>query len=318
MAIEVKNLSKRLGKLQVLSDLSFSVPKGRITGFLGPNGAGKTTTLRILLGLLAKDSGTIKLLGEELETGPALSLKGKIGYLPQDPVFPEQLSAWEVLALVAENYQLPLAEKRARELLAQFQLEEAAQRRVVGFSRGMKQKLGLVAALLPQPQLLLLDEPVSALDPAGRHQVLELLAALGDKTTVFLSSHILADVQRICQRVIIINKGQKLVEEELETLLSRYREDCYSLRVDAKTQKLAQSILKADEAVAGLKAEGGSLVISIKPGQLQRFRTTTLLALLQSGVQVIEFTPAGEDLERIFFQILEEGELDAQNNSLGN
>jgi ABC-2 type transport system ATP-binding protein len=303
MAIEVLELSKSLGKRQVLRELSFSVPQGSITGFLGPNGAGKTTTIRLLLGLLRKDSGTIRILGKQALSG---DIKRKIGYLAQDPVFPEELTGLEVLTLVAENYLLHSNPGPA--FLEQFGLEEAASRKVASYSRGMKQKLGLAAALLPKPQILLLDEPLSALDPAGRHQVLELLAELSGKTTIFLSSHILSDVERICQRVIVINKGRKIVEEDLQSLLTRLRQDRYRLGI-ARGRQLAERILLQDQAVLSLNTEGQRLLVTIKPGQVNRFRTQTLLLLLEAGVEITDFAPQG-DLEQIFFKILEEGEAD--------
>ena len=316
--IQVQALNKKIGKIDVLSNLSFQVPKGSISGFLGPNGAGKTTTIKLLLGLLVPDSGSIRLLGEEIGRAPSVALRSKISYLPQDPVFPDQLSGREVLALVAENYSLPSAHRRAAELLAQFQLEGDASRKVSSYSRGMKQKLGLVAALLPQPQLLLLDEPVSALDPAGRHQVLALVAQLAGKATVFLSSHILADIQRVAKRVIIINKGRKLVEENLEVLLSCHRQEYYRLQVAAQSQKRAELVLKKDRAVAELVSQEKGFLVRVNPGQLGHFRSITLSSLLDAGVELLDFTQKDPDLEEIFFKILEEGERNAKSNSLGN
>jgi ABC-2 type transport system ATP-binding protein len=172
----------------------------------------------------------------------------------------------------------------------------------------MKQKLGLAAALLPNPELLILDEPVSALDPVGRRQALELLAALKGKTTVLFSSHILTDVERICQQVVVIKEGRKLADERLTELLSRYGRVC-CLKV-AGDQKLAQSILRSDEAVAALKTEGERLLATVKPGCLGSFRTRTLQRLLAAGLELCELAPDGEQLERILLKILAEGEQD--------
>ncbi|HQD39584.1 MAG: ABC transporter ATP-binding protein [Firmicutes bacterium] len=303
MAIEVRALCKSFGSVQVLKDLSFRVPKGSITGFLGPNGAGKTTTLKLLLGLLYKDRGQVRLFGEEIETRPPQALKRRIGYLAEEPLFPPQLTGWEVLALVAENYGLSNRAK-AKELLTMFQLEDAAGRKVASYSRGMKQKLGLACALLPEPELLILDEPVSAMDPAGRRQVLTLLGDLAGSTTVFFSSHILADVERVCQRVIVIKKGRKLLESSLDELTGRT--DYYLKLKDTEGEGL--KYIEQDPAVSSVQAEGEGYKVKVKEEMLQHFRTKTLLALLQKGVELVEVKPRAEQLEEVYLNLLEEGD----------
>lgn len=311
--IQAENLSKSFGQLKAVQHLSFQVPKGTITGFLGPNGAGKTTTFKLLLGLLRPDSGRVWLCGEELGSFPGESLRRQISYLPQDPVFPKELTGMEVLTMVGENYGLSKPRLRAEELLTLFQLEEAATRKVGVYSRGMKQKLGLAGALLPKPRLLLLDEPVSALDPEGREQGLKILTELARETTIFLSSHILADIQRMAQRVLVIWQGEKLVEEELGGLISRYSRDYYRLEIAAGSLDKARELLMADGAVGELKAETNGFLLTVLPGKLQHFRKSTLSALLAEGVELVSFMPQEPSLEEIFLEIVGEGE----KNGLG-
>ena len=192
-AIEVNNLTKQFAGHRALSGIDFTVQRGSIHGFLGPNGAGKTTAIKIILGLIPATSGRVRVLGEPLRFGRRLNFLQYLNYLPQDPVFPEGLTGREALSLVADIYRLDKKRKLSRieRLLGYFQLNDAASRRVGAYSRGMQQRLGIAAVLLSEPELLILDEPVSALDPEGRRRVLEIIMKLKGRATVFFSSHIL-------------------------------------------------------------------------------------------------------------------------------
>jgi ABC-2 type transport system ATP-binding protein len=190
-AIEVYGLSKRYGSATVLKDLSLAVPRGSVYGFLGPNGAGKTTTLRILTGLAKPSAGRAVIEGVEVGRGrPPLS------FLPDTPSFYSWMTAPEFLRYIARLHELKAPDIDG--VLERVGLEESRRKRIGSFSRGMKQRLGLAQALLPRPQVLLLDEPVSALDPAGRKDVLDIMAELRGEMTVFFSTHILSDAERIC------------------------------------------------------------------------------------------------------------------------
>ncbi len=208
-AIEARGLTKRFGDVLALDRLDLAVPAGSVFGFLGPNGAGKTTTLRILAGLGHATAGTAVVAGVEVGRG-GTELAGRIGYLDQDPRFYGWMTGRELLAFVGRAYGLAGSALRSRvdEVLETVGLVEAAGRRIGGYSGGMRQRLGVGQALLPRPAVLFLDEPVSALDPEGRRDVLELVGSLGGEATVFMSTHILTDVERICDRVAILDHGR--------------------------------------------------------------------------------------------------------------
>jgi len=219
----VEGLRKIYGEVRALDGLDFSVERGAVFGFLGPNGAGKTTTLRILAGVAHPSGGRALIEGQPV--GPESSARAVVGYLPEEPGFYPWLTAREFLVdLIGGLYAMSPQEatSRGEEMLALVGLEDASGRRVGGFSRGMRQRLGLAQALINRPRVLLLDEPVSALDPAGRHDILALIDGLKGDTTVLMSTHILADVERICDTIGIIDHGKLVVLGERQDLLQRY------------------------------------------------------------------------------------------------
>jgi ABC-2 type transport system ATP-binding protein len=232
--IQIENLVKRYGPVCALDGLSLCVEPGAVYGFLGPNGAGKTTTMRILSGLARPDAGKVTILGQVVGA-PGVDIRPHIGVLPEEPAFYGWMTAQEYLRdLIAPLYGLEprLAARRADELLATVDLRKAARRRIHGFSRGMRQRLALAAALVHQPPVLLLDEPASALDPAGRREVLDLIETLRGQTTILLSTHILADVERVCDVIGIVNKGRMIIQERRQELLARYASPLFEIEVD--------------------------------------------------------------------------------------
>ncbi len=238
-AIQAQGLRKAFGPFVALDGLSLTVEPGAVFGFLGPNGAGKTTTIRILAGLARADAGQVSVAGVDLRADGHL-LSRRVGYLPEEPAFYPWMSAVEFLDYVGRLYGQTPAERKTRtaELLELTGLTEARKRRVGGYSRGMRQRLGLAQALYHRPEVLLLDEPVSALDPAGRKDVLGLIeglrgtdSALSGNCTVFMSTHILADVERICDSVAVIDHGRLLAEGRRDELIERYAAP--ALRVEA-------------------------------------------------------------------------------------
>jgi ABC-2 type transport system ATP-binding protein len=222
--IQIEKLSKRFGNVRALNGLDMHVQAGVIYGFLGPNGAGKTTTLRILAGLARADQGQVWIQGQ-LVGVHVLGQHSKMGVLPEEPAFYPWMTPREYLRdFVAPLYHLDAKEAvlQTKVLLGKVGLSQVANRRIGGFSRGMRQRLGLAQALIHQPAILLMDEPVSALDPAGRKEVLELIENLRGQATILISTHILADVERVCDTVGIINKGRLVLEAEREALLNQY------------------------------------------------------------------------------------------------
>ncbi len=305
-AIEVKELSKKFPGHQALDKVNFNVARGSIHGFLGPNGAGKTTAIKIMLGLIPATAGTVTLLGEPLSFGRSHQYLHRLNYLPQDPVFPEGLTGKEALSLVGDIYKIEkrLSARRVERLLEYFQLTEAANRRIGVYSRGMQQRLGIAAAMLTEPELLILDEPVSALDPEGRRRVLQMINKLRGKATVFFSSHILADVERVCDHVTIIDRGYKLLDAGTTSLLTRYAMEQYLISVSESQMEKAASLIKSNHAVRQVTNQDGKLLVVSQPGRSVAMAEELLPMLIEQGIKVTEFMQNRTNLEEVFFKVL--------------
>ncbi|MCL2827318.1 MAG: ABC transporter ATP-binding protein [Oscillospiraceae bacterium] len=221
--LEIRNLSKRFGLHKVIDNISFSVPENCVFGFIGANGAGKTTTMKMILGLLRADGGEIIVCGERVRFG-ATKTNRLIGYLPDVPEFYNYMRPKEYLRLCGEIVGLrdKTIKARSSELLALVGLSDV-NKKIGGFSRGMKQRLGMAQALLGEPKLLICDEPTSALDPLGRKEVLNILQQIKGKTTVIFSTHILSDVERICDRVAVLHKGSIVLESAMGDLKFQHK-----------------------------------------------------------------------------------------------
>lgn len=206
--LTVSHITKKFGRHTVLEDLSFSVQEHSIYGFIGKNGAGKTTTMKMILGLYKTEKGDIRVNGEKVEYGQTHTNQ-YIGYLPDVPEFYSYMTPPEYLKLCAEITGIPKPDWKERipEMLEVVGLADE-KKRIQGFSRGMKQRLGIAQALLNKPRLLICDEPTSALDPVGRKEILDILKSVREHTTILFSTHILSDVERICDEIGILNKGR--------------------------------------------------------------------------------------------------------------
>ncbi|MDR2543460.1 MAG: ABC transporter ATP-binding protein [Treponema sp.] len=228
--LEIRNLSKSFGANKVIDNISFDVPEGSIFGFIGANGAGKTTTMNMILGFLETDSGGITACGEKVSYGKTVK---SIGYLPDVPEFYNYMRPMEYLSLCGELSGMPKAKimERGKELLELVGLSKA-NRKIGGFSRGMKQRLGIIQALLGEPNLLICDEPTSALDPMGRKEILDILIAVRGKTTVIFSTHILNDVERICDRVAFLHKGKIVLESAISDLKVQHKSKSITLEFE--------------------------------------------------------------------------------------
>jgi len=223
IAIKTEELTKYYGKVKALQKLNLEVPENVVFGFLGPNGAGKSTTVKLLTAFAQPTSGKAVVAGERV-TGDNLALRAKIGFLPDVPAFYEWMTGREFLHLVGELHSLSANEikSRAEEMLELVELKKAGNRRIGGYSRGMRQRLGIAQALINLPKVLFLDEPTSALDPIGRREVLELVSRLKQNATIFMSTHILSDVERVCDMVGIINKGNLITVSSVSDLQKKY------------------------------------------------------------------------------------------------
>ncbi len=232
--LHIRGLHKRFGDKEVLKGLNLSVPEHSVFGFIGKNGAGKTTTMKAVLGLLRTDDGEIMVGGEKVVYGQTSSNRF-IGYLPDVPEFYPFMTAPEYLRFCGEitGGKRSENEKRSKELLELVGLGDETHR-IRGFSRGMKQRLGIAQALLNRPRLLICDEPTSALDPVGRKEILDILLAVREQTTVLFSTHILSDVERICTDVAFLNDGVVSIQGKLSDVKSIYRSDEYLLEVERK------------------------------------------------------------------------------------
>jgi ABC-2 type transport system ATP-binding protein len=220
--IDTRELTKTYKGVNALQGLNLQVPKNSIYGFLGPNGAGKSTTIKMLLGLTRPTSGKALIFGKDI-TQESLAIRRKVGYLAQDPRYYEHMTARQTLRYTARFfYSGPkeLIEARIEEMLELVGLENKADRPIKGFSGGERQRLGIAQAEVNYPDLLILDEPAAALDPQGRRDVLEVMEKLRKYTTIFYSTHILEDVQRVSDRVAILNRGGLVAEAPIEELLS--------------------------------------------------------------------------------------------------
>jgi ABC-2 type transport system ATP-binding protein len=306
-AIVCSGLSKRYpGGVLALDRLDVAVPAGSVFGLLGPNGAGKTTTLRILAGLTHLTSGSASVAGVPVATG-GTALARSIGFLDQDPRFYGWQTGRETLDLVGRLHGMGDAERRTRvaEALAQVELTDASERRVAAYSGGMRQRLGIASALVSRPPVLILDEPVSSLDPEGRRDLLALIAGLRGSTTVLFSTHVLADIERVCDRVAILDHGRLAVEAALDELLERYALPIYRLDPepgqDAAVERLAARLRTAGWVVDATVDRGLLRVTVSDPTAAAR---ELLPAVVEAGVALAAYERVRPTLEDVFLRLV--------------
>ena len=244
--LTIQHLEKRFGEKVVLRGLDLTVPAHSVFGFVGRNGAGKTTTMKAILGLLRPDAGEIRILGESVLYGQTPTNR-HVGYLPDVPAFYPFMTPREYLRLCGESLGMKRSDitERSDELLMLVGLAEE-NRRIKGFSRGMKQRLGIAQALLAKPALLICDEPTSALDPVGRKEILDILLSVKEQTTVLFSTHILSDVERICTDVALLNEGTIAMQGPVEALKKAHTADEFT--VETLSPEDAQRLLSLDGA----------------------------------------------------------------------
>ncbi len=308
-AIETHALTKRYGPVTALQDLDLTVPSGSIFGFLGPNGAGKTTTLRLLTGLAHPSSGSATVAGVPVRAGgPALA--DRIGYLDQDPRFYGWLSGRELLGLVGRLYGLEGARLRTRvdEVLEVVGLTDSARRRIGGYSGGMRQRLGIGQAMIGRPAVLLLDEPVSSLDPEGRRDVLEVIGRLRGSATVFMSTHILNDVERVCDRVGILDRGRLVAQAPIDELIERFSRPVYRLDPepgqDDAVARLATA-LRAQPWAAGVHEDHGYVYVDVTDPATAG--PALLKTLADSGIALNGYERTRPTLEDVFLRLVADG-----------
>ena len=299
-ALKIENLHKSFGKNTIINGLSMSIPENTIFGFLGKNGAGKTTTMKMILGFLKKDEGSIKVFGEEVSYGQSKTNKF-IGYLPDVPEFYGYMTAKEYLNLCGAITGLSKNEikNKSEELLELVGLRDV-NKRISGYSRGMKQRLGIAQALLNSPKLLICDEPTSALDPLGRKEILDIILKIKDITTVIFSTHILSDVEAICDHVVVLDKGKNVLEGSIDQLKNIKRKNTIKIRFKSdKELKAFKSLDKFSNLLTNEK--GDTLYLIDEENQLKDI--DILYELYKLNIFPVELKIEEPTLENIFMEV---------------
>ena len=305
--IEVKNLTKRYGEICAVSDLSFTIEKGQIYGFLGPNGAGKSTTMNIMTGCLAATSGEVKIGGFDIFE-EADQAKKLIGYLPEQPPLYMDRTPREYLTFVAQAKKVPAKEIAAdvARVLKVTQTTDVADRLIKHLSKGYKQRVGIAQALLGNPEVIILDEPTVGLDPRQIIEIRELIQELGKEHTVILSSHILSEVQAVCQTVMIIAKG-KLVAcdtpENLEKLFAG--KTVLELTAEGSAEAIREVLAGVSGVTAtGILAEGECATVSAElRGADAGIRREIFFAFTRANMPILEMKANKASLEDIFLEL---------------
>jgi ABC-2 type transport system ATP-binding protein len=301
--IELHHLNRWYGTQQALRDVSLTLEPGRI-GLLGPNGAGKSTLLKILMGLLPPSSGAGKVLGHDLVRA-GTDLRRAIGYMSEADSLIPGLRGAEYVALAGELYGMPRRQalRRAHEVLSYLDLEDARYRRLEEYSTGMKQRLKLGQALVHDPQVLLLDEPTTGLDPAGRDAMLRLLLDLGKDhgKSLLLSTHLLGDVERVCETVVILHQGQVLRQGQVAELRTR-RHDRYRLQIQGNPKAYVEELRLEGARVMDDNGRG-ELRVAVPPG----WATRAFFVLADNhGVLLRGLQRDDEELEELFHRVISE------------
>lgn len=302
--ITINELYKNYGRHEVLKGINVEVAAGEIYGFIGHNGAGKSTTMSILVGLMDFQRGQCFVNGKQVSKGHT-ALFREVGYLPEEPKFYPYMSAREYLDFLGNMGGMSLAacKKRTAELLELVHLESASKRAIGGYSRGMRQRLGMATALYHDPKTLLLDEPSSALDPEGRKDVVDIIGALKNQgKTIFLSTHILGDVEKVCGRIGILHGGKIVVEGNLDQILEASTKPVYEVDWEyGPAPGIIHEIKRAD-FIKAVSLEGETLVITVGDPSRDGEKLLRLLAPLSTGIRRIQMRRA--TLEDIYLKVV--------------
>lgn len=299
--LTLSHVSKRFGSRKVLDDLTMAVREHSVFGFIGKNGAGKTTTMKLIAGFLRPDAGEITACGARVRFG-ASPKSLSVGYLPDVPEFYPYMTPKEYLHLCGRLSGLPSAEFEAQtaELLSLVGLDGAG-RRIRGFSRGMKQRLGIAQALLGKPRLLLCDEPTSALDPAGRREVLDIIKSISRDTTVLFSTHILSDVERVCDAIGILDGGRLVLEGALDEVRGSYRADRLLVAPqEADSLGALAHGLSALPEVRAAQAAADAVILTV--GDPETARREVLGYLSAGDIPIAKYELLEPGLEQVFLE----------------
>lgn len=301
--LSIEHLNKSFGNHQVIKDLSFSVPEHSVFGFLGQNGAGKTTTMKMVLGLLKPDGGNIKVCGESVHYGETKTNRF-IGYLPDVPEFYNYMNAMEYLRMCGDITGMSVADIKAKtkELLTLVGLS-AVNKRIGSYSRGMKQRLGIAQALLNDPVLLICDEPTSALDPIGRIEILDILQRVKGKTTVVFSTHILSDVERICDRVAVLHEGKLALSGTLTDIKLKHKQD--GIRIEFSKHEDLLTLISSERLIPFLNgAEQTDLAVTLHTHDVLKTESEVIAILAQENILPIRLEVLEPTLESLFIEVV--------------
>ena len=295
--LTISNLWKRFGEKEVLKGVNLNVPEHSIFGFIGKNGAGKTTTMKSIWGLLEIDEGEILVAGEKVQYGETKTNR-HIGYLPDVPEFYSFMTPYEYLKFCGELTGMESAgiKSRSAELLELVGLGEE-KRRIKGFSRGMKQRLGIAQALLNRPKLLICDEPTSALDPIGRKEILDILLAARDQTTILFSTHILSDVERICSDIAVLNDGKIVVQGALSEIREMRTSEEFVVEVEK-----SEDVAKILNTFSNCKATASTQIV-FQNDEKNIFDIMKYLA--ENKTKVLRIERIEPSLESLFLEVVE-------------
>ncbi len=305
--IEISGLTRYYGDLCALDHISLTIEKGKILGLLGPNGAGKTTAMRILTGYLAPTEGTVTVKGHSLDT-EMLEIKKLIGYLPESAPVYQDMIVYDYLRYVAEMREIPeeRREKRIREIAAVCGLEGVMHRSVHELSKGYKQRVGLAHAMISDPEILILDEPTTGLDPNQIVEIREIIKRVGREKTVILSTHILSEVEATCDRVVIINRGKIVADGSTEELKSRSAEDySISLLLKGAPESEAKELFAGLPGVASIDASGedGMTRLRLSCRTQDDIREKVYSRVKTKDWALLELTRESKSLESIFSEL---------------
>ena len=315
--IQVEHLVKRYGAHTAVDDLSFTVEKGQIYGFLGPNGAGKSTTMNIMTGYIAASSGTVKINSHDILKKPEKAKKC-IGYLPEVPPLYTDMTVWEYLMFVAELKKVPRRERgeHVEEILEKIQLEDVEDRMIRNLSKGYKQRVGLAQALVGDPEVLILDEPMVGLDPKQIMEMRDLIRNLAKEHTVILSSHILSEVSVMCDHIMIISKGRLTAGGSPEQLQEMMHVKAELEVTVLGTETQADEILQNMEQITNYRIEpaqeADSVKIHIEAADNADIRKELSIALAEAGLPILSMNRMERSLEEIFLELTDKEDEDTE------
>lgn len=303
VAIRCDGLRKTYGRLEALKGLDLTVPMHSIFGLLGPNGAGKSTTIKLLTRQIAPTAGRAWVVGVPI-TGQAADVRSRIGYLSEQPAFYPWMTSREFLDFIGELFGLSPGVRRQRsdELLELTGLTGAARRKIGGYSHGMRQRLGIAQALINQPEVLILDEPISALDPIGRKEILELFAGLKGQSTVFFSSHILADVDRICDEIAVLHRGVLLAQAPTQALKEQYAQPIITIELETDANVLV-SLLGQESYVQAVEVKGAEARVLVT--DLALAKRCLPECLVNAHLPLLRYEVALPTLEDVFVRLID-------------